>query len=394
MPMSLRLRTLVVLLAASLALPACSQTQATRRYTRDQAAASLSQLEKVGLVIGEFPINGAGAVIDGDTIRIDVLRNTLRLLAIDTEETFKDDAERQAFARGWEQYKKQMRGDSERPVKMGTPLGEEATEWARAFFEKAATVRLERDHPGEIRGYFGRYLAYVFVEKDGRWVNYNLEIVRAGLSPYFTKYGRSRRFHREFEEAQRQAREAGLGIWNPNKQGYGDYDERLAWWNQRADTIARFEKQMKDQSDHIVLTRWDSLLKLEQRVGKQVVVLGSVNAIRHGDRGPTVVKLSRAHRNDFNVVFFDKDTFLASGIGFARGEYVTVRGVVSKYHDKRRNVDNLQIVVSLPGQVLSPSQQLEELLNDEQDADAESPGATVSEIRFTPSPPLLEDEPD
>ena len=58
----------------------------------------------------------------------------------------------------------------------------------------------------------GRYLAYVMVKKDGNWVNYNIECVRHGFSPYFVKYGRSRRFHREFLEAQKLARDAKLGI--------------------------------------------------------------------------------------------------------------------------------------------------------------------------------------
>ena len=40
----------------------------------------------------------------------------------------------------------------------------------------------------------------------GEWVNYNLECVKAGYTPYFVKYGRARRFHKEFVEAQDQAR--------------------------------------------------------------------------------------------------------------------------------------------------------------------------------------------
>src|SRR5688500_1807245 len=142
-----RRRPLLFALIAAMSVAACAETKSARRYTKAEAARTLGRLEKVGLVIGEFPIKGADAVIDGDTIRVEGLQSSLRLLACDTEETFKKDSERQAFARGWEEYKKLMRGDSERPVKMATPLGEEAKEWARAFFEGARTVRLERDHP-------------------------------------------------------------------------------------------------------------------------------------------------------------------------------------------------------------------------------------------------------
>jgi endonuclease YncB( thermonuclease family) len=198
-----------------LALDACSTARSERRYTRAQATTLLSRLETVSLELGEFPIDGASAVIDGDTLRVRGLESSLRLLALDTEETFKHEDERRAFNAGWERYQQQMRALSDRPVKYPTPLGEEAKTWAQAFFEGVTEVRLERDHPGEIRDYYGRYLAYVMVKKDGTWVNYNVECVRHGYSPYFVKYGRSRRFHKEFVQAQKLAREDQLGIWAP-----------------------------------------------------------------------------------------------------------------------------------------------------------------------------------
>ncbi len=116
-------------------------------------------------------------------------------------------------------------------------MGEKATEFAEAFFADAEVVRLERDDPKDIRGRFGRLLAYAFVEKNGRWTSYNVECVRAGMSPYFTKYGYSHRFHNQLSHAEAEAREAGRGIWDPRSKGYGDYEERKAWWNARADFI-------------------------------------------------------------------------------------------------------------------------------------------------------------
>ena len=370
------------LLAAALALgltAGCAQTKSQQRYSKAQAAAALGSLEKVGLFIGDFPIAGSAAVIDGDTIRVKGLTSSLRLLAIDTEETFKTAAERQAFAQGWDKYKEIMQSRSDRPVKLATPLGEEAKKWGMAFFEGVTTVRLERDHPGEIRDYFGRYLSYVMVERNGQWLNYNVEIVRAGLSPYFTKYGRSRRFHKEFLEAQQHAQEARLGIWDPEKRGYGDYDKRLPWWNGRAETIHRFEKEMEEDSRHVVLTRWDALLQLEQRLGQEVVLLGGVNEIRLGDKGPTVVKLSRSRGNDFDVVFFDKDVLISSGIQHAKGEFVRVRGTVRKYRNQYTGQDKLQIVVTLPGQVLSPSKELDKLLVDDATKEPDPTGGIYGE---------------
>ncbi len=349
-----------------LALSACSTTKSGQRYTREQAASLLKRLEIVSLELGEFPIEGATSVIDGDTIRVQGLESSLRLLAIDAEETFKHADEKKSFNAGWERYKVEMRGSSSRPAKFATPLGDDAKSFAQAWFDGVTSVRLERDHPGEIRDYYGRYLVYVFAKKDGSWVNYNIECVRAGFSPYFVKYGRSRRFHREFLEAQKQAQDAKLGIWAPGKMHYDDYAERLKWWGEREAAITRFEKQMEDRPEsYVALTRWDAMLKLEQKIGKEVTLLGAVTEVKFGERGPSLVKLSRNRGNDFDIVFWDKDVLLASGAQYKKGEYIQVRGVVNKYRDAK-NRDKLQLVVTLPGQVLAPSPELEALLDEQQ----------------------------
>ena len=59
------------------------------------------------------------------------------------------------------------------------------------------------------RGNYGRLLAYVFV--DGK--NLNLDLVRQGLSPYYTKYGKSQRYNTEFRTAEKLARKEKLNIW-------------------------------------------------------------------------------------------------------------------------------------------------------------------------------------
>lgn len=364
--------TLVSLSLAALLGLGCATTEQTKRYTQDEARGLLKRLEVVSLELGEFPIDGASSVLDGDTIRVKGLPASLRLLGIDTEETFKKDHERAAFAAGWEQYMKKMRGNSPRPVKYATPLGEDAKHFAQAFFEDVRSVRLERDHPGEIRDFYNRYLAYVFAKKNGQWVNYNVECVRAGFTPYFTKYGRSRRFHKEFVEAEREAREGQRGIWKPGAMAYPDYDERLKWWSEREAVITRFEKASQEKpEDFIALTRWDAMLRLEGKVGQEVTILGSVSDVKYSQgTGPSVVKLARSRTNDFDVVFFDRDVMLSTGIQFKKSEYVQVRGTVQKYKNEK-GWEKLQVVVSLPGQVLAPSSQLEQLLSDEQKLRAE-----------------------
>jgi len=60
-----------------------------------------------------------------------------------------------------------------------------------------------------LRGNHGRLLAYVFV--DGQ--NLNLDLVMQGLSPYDTKYGKSKKYDAEFRVAEEQARKEKLNIW-------------------------------------------------------------------------------------------------------------------------------------------------------------------------------------
>jgi endonuclease YncB( thermonuclease family) len=59
---------------------------------------------------------------------------------------------------------------------------------------------------------YGRLLGLVYV--DGRLLQ--TWIVREGMSPYFTSYGcASGDVHGELLEAERDARQRGLGIWQP-----------------------------------------------------------------------------------------------------------------------------------------------------------------------------------
>ncbi len=349
---ALRLGGLALLLAATTTLASCSGRQAVRRYDRTQLAKSLDNPDKSPLLLGTFPLL---KVIDGDTIKVGGLDSTLRLLAIDTEETFKKEKERRAYEQGWERYLAEAEAKSRGPVKIPTPLGEDAKHFAVEFFKGVRSVHLELDHPKEVRGRFNRFLTYVFADKGGERINYNIECVRAGMTPYFTKYGYSRRFHDEFVAAQAEARAAGRGIWDPDKQHYLDYDARLAWWNARADYIAAFEAEAEGRDDHIILTHFDSSDRLASLVGREVVILATIADIRDSKTGPTKVLLSRRMFSDFAVIFFDDEVFEATGMRKHKGEHVQVRGVVTSWYNKYKKREDLQIEVKLPGQVkLSP----------------------------------------
>jgi endonuclease YncB( thermonuclease family) len=344
-------RLLLAVLAVALAVPACAESKQAQRYSRARVQESLERLESPGLVIGEFAL-APKPVLDGDTIRVEGLDSTMRLIGLDSEETLKSEHSRREAEEDWPTYLKEQRGRSKHPTKAGTPMGEEAKKFALSFFSGVSRVRLERDDAKEIRDRFDRYLAYAFVRKNGRWINYNVEAVRAGMSPYFTKYSFSRRFHDEFAAAEKEARGAQRGIWNPAKRAYRDYDERRAWWDARARFIKAFERDGHKRDDFIVLTHWDSLARLEKKLGQEVTVLGTVSSVKLGDRGPTRVLLGRRRFSDFALIFFDKDVFSSCGIGRYQGEFVRVTGVVAEYRNKYNNRRQLQLIVNLPSQVV------------------------------------------
>ena len=125
-------------------------------------------------------------VVDGDTIVViyNGKKERVRLLCVNTPESVHPDE------------------------KQNIPLGKVASKYTA---KRLAGKNIDLEFEGErIRGHYGRLLAYVFV--DGS--NFNVELVRQGLSPYYTKYGKSVQYHNQFRSAERQARKEKLHIWN------------------------------------------------------------------------------------------------------------------------------------------------------------------------------------
>lgn len=318
------------LLLGVLGLAAACASESLGRYDRQQLAATLAAPDAdPGLVVGEFVLQSPG-IVDGDTIKVVGLDGSLRLLGLDAEETFKSEADRRAYDLGFAEYWAQKQAGHSSPVKVATPLGMDAKHWAEEFFEEVRTVRIERDHPKELRDRYDRFLAYVLVHKDGQWLNYNVECVRAGMSPYFTKYGYSRRFHEEFVQAQAEAQAAERGIWDPTREHYPDYELRLRWWDARAEAVAQFERDAEGRDNWINLTHWDAMDRLAELEGEEVVVFSTVGDVkpRVGKR-PARVMLSRRMFSDLPLIFFDDEVLARSRIEDA--EYVRVQGTVSRY---------------------------------------------------------------
>src|SRR5262249_34528099 len=89
--------------------------------------------------------------------------------------------------------------------------------------------------------------------------------------------------------------------------------------------------------------------KLENQ---EVTLLGLVDQVKLGDRGPSRVLLTRARNNSFPLIFFDKDVMVASQVSLYRGEFITVRGTVTRYRRKDGSGSELQVVIKEPGQVV------------------------------------------
>jgi len=322
------------------------------RGERGPSGAEAQKADAPGLSLGEFRF---ARVVDGDTVRVDGLDASLRLVGIDAEETFKQEADRRAAAADWQGYLQAKRGRGKRPVKFGSPLGEAAKAWGVRWFEGVGRVRVERDHPAEIRDRFDRYLAYVLAEKDGRWINYNVELVRAGMSPYFRKYGSSRRFHREFTAALAEAKAARRGIWEPGAKAYPDYAEREAWWGARGDFVDEFRREAEGKPSYIDVTHDDARARLADHAGKPVHVLGTIDELVRPSGGPARAELAFAGDGVFPLVFPDRKLLARSGVSAWRGEYVVVTGAPALHERERTGERQLQLVVEQASQIrLSP----------------------------------------
>ncbi|MCX7833489.1 MAG: thermonuclease family protein [Ignavibacteria bacterium] len=310
-------------------------------------SAAYSQNVDSSFVIGEFIIT---KVVDGDTFKFDKLDKSTRLLGIDTEETFKDkNAQQKSFdlIQSWPQeyYNEQRKNETTYPIKIDSPFGFETWMWAKDFVKDATSVRLEIENPDRIIDSYGRYLVYMFLNIDGKYINYNLECVRRGYSPYFTKYGYSKRFHKEFLEAQEYARKNKLGIWNPDSKCYPDYDQRLIWWNKRAEQIKEFETEFLGVKNAFNLMNNSDVERLKNFIGMEVIILGNVAEI-YTNKDPAIIKINIAKGIDFDLVFKQENRDILNDYNLVdmKEYFVCAKGTLSQYHN------NFQIIIEKKSQ--------------------------------------------
>lgn len=275
-------------------------------------------------------------VTDGDTFRFKKLTKPTRLLFIDTEETFKgkDSEEKiKEITDRWIDYyyEQKLEKKTEYPIKLESPFGMQTTEWAKEFFKDVTKVRIEKDDTLRGEDIFGRYLVYIIAEKNGNLVNYALECVRQGYSPYFNKYGNSNRFHKEFTEAQEYAKTNKLGIWSSDSKSYPDYEERIKWWNERANELDYFYSNYANDRSVINLLNNDALQKLKNVNGKEVTVFGNVTET-NTDRFPYLLRNSISKEVSLDLLIDEKDVEVFNSLDVKRMEshFYYCRGVVEE----------------------------------------------------------------
>ena len=177
-------------------------------------------------------------------------------------------------------------------------------------------------------------LCYVWVLPPGDaepWL-YNLEAVRAGMTPYFVKYGRSKRFDAEFRAAQEEARKARRGIWDDSLPHYPDYEARLAWWERRATALENFARLAAGDDPPVMLGEKKAIGALLKRVGERVRVFGILDdhdpkAVGLHEGGATL-RLGGAYPIEIEIAGADLVERLA--VKKLIGEYVLVEGVLDR----------------------------------------------------------------
>ncbi|MDQ3019331.1 MAG: thermonuclease family protein [Bacteroidota bacterium] len=287
------------------------------------------------LIIGNFKIS---KVIDADTFRFENLDKSTRLLGIDSEETFKTaDAEQKTneIALNWDVFYKSERGDNKFPVKADSPLGFEGWKWAEEFFKNVDYVRLEKEDDERTLDIFGRYLVYaITIMKDGSEINYNVECVRNGYSPYFNKYGNSKRFHNEFVQAQNYAMNNKLGVWDPAKKHYPDYDERLIWWNKRAEQLENYDEKYFSDENYFNMASDRDFKRLADYVGKEITVFGGIGQVL-SDKTPNLLRIPHTKDEKFDIVVYPENLGLLTELDIENKKeyYIYIKGVLETYKD-------------------------------------------------------------
>lgn len=298
-------------------------------------------------VIGEFTVQ---KILDGDTFRFEGLDKSTRLTGIDTEETWKDaDAEMKVndIAGRWLEYYAHKKDSSSKPAKIESPFGYDTWQWTKVLFKDVVKVRLEIDDFKRIIDMYNRQLVYIIaIKEDGTEFNYNIECVKQGYSPYFSKYGYVARFDKEFKSAQEYAQKNKLGIWSGKELCYPDYAERLDWWNKRGDQIKRFETEYAGKPGYYSMLDISDYKNILAHVGDTITIFGNITRVVT-DNNPQIAKIEINEFDTIDLVFFKKNFELMKELKIVdpKGYYMYIKGQLTEYKGK------MQIIIDDKSQV-------------------------------------------
>ena len=287
-------------------------------------------------IIGEYRIS---KIVDGDTFKFDKLDKSARLVGVDAEETFKDadaEAKSKELEVNWLDKYQTEKTKEKKPAKTNSPFGYQTWQWTKELFKNVKSVRLEKDDDNRTLDIYGRYLVYVIaIRSDGTEFNYNLECVKQGYSPYFSKYGYSYRFDKEFREAEQYAVNTSLGIWGSGKYSYPDYAERVMWWGNRAESIKHFQQSHSQDEDYFSFADGTNLNLLQNHVNDTITVFGCSEEILT-DHEPYIVKIKYNNEIGIDIVIFPEYASLLqeTGIGDEKNYYLFIRGQLKTYNGK------------------------------------------------------------
>jgi len=147
-----------------------------------------------------------------------------------------------------------------------------------------------------------------------------------------------------------EARRRKVGIWDPGKQHYTDYAERLAWWRARAGIIQAFEAEATGNPSYVQLGQSDAATRLSALLNREATVLGTVGDIVQNEL-PIRVYLTRRRGESFPLIFHAPQVFAATRLADFSGELVRVRGKVVLYKSPKSGKEQLEIVVDDPAQI-------------------------------------------
>jgi micrococcal nuclease len=213
-------------------------------------------------------------VVDGDTIKVEIGARVevVRLIGVDTPETV----------------------DPRKPVEF---FGKNASEFTRRL-SLGKIVRLEHDPQGDTRDTYGRLLRYVHLP-DGTLLN--AEIIRQGYGHAYTRFPFTEM--ERFRALEREAREAGRGLWG---------------------------------TEHIVVLTAE---EAAAHVGEMATVCGAVVSTSYATRirgAPTFLNLDRPYPDHlFTVVIWESDrvVFGEPEVAYA-DKSVCVTGKIDEYGGK------------------------------------------------------------